>query len=98
MPANSINGLPLDRGPAIQLEIADHLRTASHGTQELIGAQYRYRVRQQQFIQQGRFGEAIQMDIDNVRSLFGNKSDQEIREMPYSLDASMRNGLRTPSL
>ncbi len=96
MPANSINGLPLDRGPAIQMEVADHVRTASHGHQGASGAVYR--ARQQQLIQQGRFGEAIQMDIDNIRQLFGNKYDDAIREMLNSLDAAMRVGLRNPPL
>jgi len=94
MPANSINDLPENQGPAIQMDPADHAGTASHGSQGLAGAKFRQR--QQQLIQQGRFGEAIQIDIDDIRSKFGSKYDEAIKEMSKSLDPSMLDGLREP--
>jgi len=90
MPAKSVNGLHPDKGPAIQMDPADHAQTASHGTQP--GSDI-YRLRQQRLIKQGKFGEAIQMDIDNVRELFGNKYDEAIREMIEQLEPWMKKGI-----
>ncbi len=33
MPPKSVNGLPPDEGPAIQMKPEDHRQTASHGSQ-----------------------------------------------------------------
>jgi RHS repeat-associated protein/uncharacterized protein (TIGR03000 family) len=96
MPASSVNGLQLDKGPAIQMEIADHNQTASHGSQLLKGA--KYRARQAALIAKGRFGEAIQMDIDDITKKFPGKYNEAIHEMLESLDPSMRIGLRNPPL
>jgi hypothetical protein len=90
MPAKSVNGLHPDKGPAIQMDPADHALTASHGTQP--GSDI-YRLRQLRLINQGKFGEAIQMDIDNVRKLFGNKYDEAIREMIDQLEPWMKKGI-----
>ena len=93
----SINGLPRDMGPAIQMELEDHLQTASHGSQPNSPM---YRARQQTLIREGRFGEAIQMDIDNIRKIpgVGTRYDNAIREMLGSLDPWMRKGLRRKPL
>ncbi len=92
MPADSINGLPTsDEGPAIQMEPEDHARTASNG--KMPGSDL-HRARQQKLIKQGRFGEAIQMDIDDIRLKFGSKYDRAIKEMIDGLDPSMKNGLK----
>src|SRR5206468_1225619 len=58
MPANSINGLLDDRGPAIQMELSDHLKTGSHPKQGLKAKAYREE--QQELIRNGEFGKAIQ--------------------------------------
>jgi filamentous hemagglutinin len=92
MPARSVNGLPADEGPAIQMDPPDHQRTASHGSQGLAGAQFR--AKQAELISKGRFGEAIQMEVDDIRSKFGSKYDAAIKEMIDSLDTNMRVGLR----
>ena len=91
MPADAINGLPRDKGPAIKMDPADHAQTASNG--KMPGSNI-YRAKQQQLIKQGRFGEAIQMDIDNIRKLFGNKYDEAIKQMINGLDPSMKVGLK----
>ena len=90
MPAKSVSGLHPNKGPAIQMEPADHALTASHGSQP--GSDF-YRLRQQRLIKQGRFGDAIQLDIDNIRSLFGDKYDEAIREMLEQLEPWMRQGV-----
>jgi filamentous hemagglutinin len=63
---------------------ASHGRQAGHTT---------YLLRQHRLIKQGRFGEAIQMDIDNIRTLFGNKYDEAIQEMIDQLEPWMKKGL-----
>jgi hypothetical protein len=74
----------------------DHGQTASHTNQGAAGAMYR--ARQKELIDQGRFGEAIQMDIDDIRGKFSDKYDQAIHEMLDSLDDWMNIGLRNPPL
>ncbi|MGW7082342.1 RHS repeat-associated core domain-containing protein [Streptomyces sp. NPDC054871] len=82
MPPDSINGMTRDRGPAIQMDKADHYQTASWGrSREAMD----YRAKQQDLINQGRHREAIDMDIADVRSKFGNKYDNAIKEMIYFL-------------
>jgi hypothetical protein len=83
MPARSVSPLTPDQGPAIQMDPLDHRRTASHGTQGPAGEAYR--ARQGQLISEGRFDDAIQMDIDDIRSKFGTKYDEAILEMIDSL-------------
>jgi hypothetical protein len=78
MPPASVNGLPHDEGPAIWMETKDHARTASFDNNP--GARA-YRERQRQLVAQGRMREAIQMDIDDIRRLFGNKYDAAIEQM-----------------
>jgi hypothetical protein len=79
MPAASVSTLSQALGPAIWMETADHMKTASHGTLGGIGV--KYRMRQAALIEQGRFDEALQMDIDDIRSKFGKKYDEGIRQM-----------------
>lgn len=84
MPADSVSPLPRNQGPSIHMDAADHRLTASHGHQGRAGAAYR--ARQKQLIDQGRFDDAIQMDIDDIQSRFGTKYDDAILEMIDSLD------------
>jgi len=39
------------------------------------------RKRQQELIQQGQFMDAVQMDIDDLRSKFGSQYDEGIQQM-----------------
>ena len=87
-PANSINGLSHGEGPSIWMETTDHRMTSSHGWQGKEGALYRQT--QLDLINQGKFADAIQMDIDDIQSSFGSKYDSSINEM---LDYSYEKGL-----
>lgn len=81
MPSNVSSSLSTDNGPAIWMEKADHLRTASWGRG---GASYQ--AQQKALIDQGRIREAIEMDINDIRSKFGNKYDQGIEQMLKYVD------------
>jgi hypothetical protein len=65
-------------GPAIQMDPADHAKTASYGNSP---DARKYRAIQQELLNQGKLEEAIQMDIDDIRSKFGSKYDDAIHEM-----------------
>jgi uncharacterized protein RhaS with RHS repeats len=77
MPANSINGLSYGSCPAIWMETVDHQRTASYGSGLQAAA---YRRTQQQLIQKGKFGKAMEMDICDIKSKFGNKYNASMVE------------------
>lgn len=78
MPADSSS--PLDRrdGPAIRMDKADHRQTASCGRSK---AAQQYRQKQSDLIKNGRFKDAINMDIEDIHSKFGNKYDKGISEL-----------------
>ena len=78
MPADSVSPLPKGKGPGARMETADHQQTASWGSSKEAKA---YRQQQKELIEQGKFEEAQQMDIDDVRSKFGNKYDEGIEQM-----------------
>lgn len=65
-------------GPAIKMEPADHKKTASWGSSD---DAIEYRAKQQELLNQGKLNEAMQKDIDDIRSKFGNKYDNAIKEM-----------------
>lgn len=83
MPADSVSPLSRGRGPAIQMEKADHMITASWGSSSRAKS---YRAQQRALIDQGRFDDAVQMDIDDVTSKFGIKYDSAILDMIGSLE------------
>ncbi|HTI71123.1 MAG TPA: RHS repeat-associated core domain-containing protein, partial [Candidatus Limnocylindria bacterium] len=78
-PADSVSTLAADEGPAIWMEKVDHRQTASHGTRGLQGQLYR--AQQAELIEQGRFDDAIQMDINDIQSKFGDKYNEGIEQM-----------------
>ena len=78
MPADSISPVKRSQGPAIQMDKADHAKTAS--SRRSYAAQS-YRREQKDLIDQGRFDDAIQMDIDDVTSKFPGRYDDAILEM-----------------
>ena len=78
MPADSVNGLERNDGPAIVMEKADHRQTASCGNS--LEAR-EYRAKQKELIDQGKFKEAMQMDIDDIHEKFGDKYDDAIAQM-----------------
>jgi len=81
-PADSISPLNRGQGPGFRMDTLDHYQTGSWGSS---ASAQTYRAAQRALIDQGKFDDAIQMDIDNVRGLFGNKYDEGILQMIGSL-------------
>ena len=78
MPSDSASNLERDDGPAIKMEKDDHRQTASCGSSR---EAREYREKQKELVEQGKFREALQMDIDDIREKFGDKYDDAIAEM-----------------
>lgn len=89
MPANSASELPTDDGPCIVMDYEDHRETASCGnsreTQE-------YRAKQKELIEQGKFREAFQMDVDDIHEKFGDKYDEAISKAEEYIDKLEKEG------
>jgi filamentous hemagglutinin len=65
-------------GPGIRMDKADHAKVTSTA----YGAAARkWQAKQKALILQGKMAEAMQMDIDDIRSKFGSKYDPAIKEM-----------------
>ena len=64
------------------MEQSEHQMTASWGRSALAQD---YRATQRALVNQGTLDDAIQMDIDDVQSKFGNKYDTSILQMIDSL-------------
>lgn len=73
-------GAPIssEDGPAIKMDPMDHRDTASHGSSKDAQA---YRAKQEELLSQGKLKEAIQMDVDDIKSKFGSKYDDAIKQM-----------------
>jgi hypothetical protein len=78
IPADSVSPLPRKRGPAIHMPTPEHAQTKSFGNSRAARA---HRQQQRQLILQGRWMDAIQMDIDDIRNLFGQKYDEAFDQM-----------------
>lgn len=78
MPADSASMLERCDGPAIKMEKDDHKQTASYGASK---EAREYQAAQKNLVDNGKFREAIQMDIDDIKDKFGSKYDQAISEM-----------------
>lgn len=78
MPADAASDLSRSNGPAIAMRATDHKNTASFDN--LPGAR-EYRAAQADLISKGRFREAIEMDIADIRAKFGSTYDDGIAEM-----------------
>lgn len=89
MPAKEISPLDPRDGPAITMLGNDHRLTASCAfNKEAIA----YREKQGDLCRQGKFREAIQMDIDDIHSKFGNKYDIQINSMLEYVDKLEQTG------
>lgn len=77
MPSKDASPLSKGSGPAIRMDTRDHYETASWGPSKKAKA---YRARQKRLIEQGRFHDAQQMDIDDIRGKFGSKYDDAIHD------------------
>ncbi|MBI4719529.1 MAG: hypothetical protein HY763_17165, partial [Planctomycetes bacterium] len=80
-------GKSVDNAPAIQLEDADHYKTASYGGGPRGDA---YRSKQAELIKAGRWREALQVDVNDIRTKFGDKYDAAIVEMMDYVDSEFR--------
>jgi hypothetical protein len=89
MPADSVTELPRNDGPAIRMDKADHRETASCGNSR---EAREYRERQKELIDDGKFDEAVQMDIDDIHEKFGDKYDDAINEMLEYIDELKEEG------
>lgn len=76
--SNSELGLVFKDGPAIKMTKEDHQLTASWGRS--LDAQ-NYREKQAEFIREGNFKEAMQMDIDDIHKKFGDRHDDAIDQV-----------------
>ena len=88
MPSNASSHLETGDGPCIAMEYEDHVQTASWGNSRDARA---YAAVQKELIEQGKFKEAMQMDIDDIHSKFGDKYDVAIAQMLEYVDELERN-------
>lgn len=77
IPANSVSPLSTYKGGAVQISPSDHKMTASYGSTK---ASKRFRAQQEQYIKNGDFKSAFMMDVQDLRSKFGNKYDVAIEQ------------------
>ena len=78
MPADSASELPRGDGPAIKMEKEDHRETASWG---LSKEAQEYRQKQKELIEQGKFSEAFEMDVADIKEKFPDgRYDEAIAE------------------
>lgn len=89
MPADSVSNLERDDGPAIKMDKEDHRQTASCGSSK---EAREYREKQKDLIEQGKFREALQMDIDDLHEKFSDKYDDAIAEMLDYIDQLEEEG------
>lgn len=77
---NCYRGAPISSldGPAIKMLPEDHVLTESYGLSAKANA---YRAKQEALLKDGRLLDAVQMDVDDIRSKFGNKYDPHIQQM-----------------
>ncbi|MFA5539381.1 MAG: hypothetical protein WCZ72_03680 [Gemmobacter sp.] len=89
-PAAAASYLHREVGPAIQMDPADHYRTASHarmpGSRQYIAAQ-------RTAVQGGNFLAASVMDIADIRAKFGDKYDAAILQMELYTACLKANGI-----
>jgi hypothetical protein len=91
IPADSVSPLSTDRGPSIWMEKADHMKTKSWGSSRSADA---WREHQRLLIKQGRFRDAVEMDIRDIQTQFGDKFNKGIQEMREYIDTLDPKDLR----
>lgn len=89
MPAHDTTDIPFNDGPCIVMEKGDHRQTASCGNSR---EAQEYRNKQKELISDGKFEEAMQMDIDDIQSKFGDKYDDAIAEMKEYAESQKEKG------
>lgn len=78
IPSDSVSTVTTYSGPAIRMLKEDHRMTASCGGST---AAKNFRAKEEALINAGKFDEAMQLGIDDVRSLFGSKYNRAIEQM-----------------
>ena len=89
VPADSVTELKTGDGPCIVMEKQDHMQTASWGSSR---DAREYRAEQAALVQEGKFREAMEMDISDLKSKFDGKYDTQIAEMRRYADALEKGG------
>jgi len=92
MPADYASELHRNEGPAIIMDYEDHKKTASCGSSK---EAQEYRQEQRKLIEQGKFREAFQMDVDDIHDPekgFGDKYDDAIAEAEEYLNKLEEEG------
>ncbi|WP_079167015.1 DUF6531 domain-containing protein, partial [Streptomyces oceani] len=98
-PGNEINHIPAKSaykhlsdprltehmGPAVRMEYQDHRDVTSTGSSREAKS---WQAEQRALIDQGKFDEAMKMDIDDIRSRYGGKYDVGIQQMVDSLKSN----------
>jgi RHS repeat-associated protein len=79
----SKNGGGAGMGPAIRMDAEDHRDLTSTGSSHESEA---WRAKQRALIDAGRWDQAMKMDIDEIRELYGDKYDKHIKDMVGSLE------------
>ena len=90
MPADCASKLERGDGPCIRMEAADHRKTASCGSTREARM---YQAKQKELINAGKFREAVQMDIKDIRDKFGDKYDKPIEGMNKYIDKLEKEGM-----
>ncbi|MBV1690617.1 hypothetical protein KRR38_23795 [Novosphingobium sp. G106] len=78
IPPDSVNGLRYGEGPTIAMRTEHHKRTASHSS---MPGSRDYLARQRALVKQGKFREAVEMDIKDIRNNYGDAYDDAIAQM-----------------
>ncbi|MGO5114666.1 hypothetical protein ACTQ33_06495, partial [Candidatus Avoscillospira sp. LCP25S3_F1] len=78
IPSDAVNGLTTYSGPCIRMLTEDHKKTSSYGSST---SAKEFRAKEEKLVKEGKFAEAMQMGINDIRKLFGTKYDDAIDEM-----------------
>jgi hypothetical protein len=79
IPSHQVNGLPRAKGPAILMDTADHMQTGAWGSSKQAKA---FRAHEQALIEQGRFRDAQQLGVNDIRGKFGTRYDEHLMQLP----------------
>lgn len=90
MPSDISSPLETKDGPCIKMDKADHRQTASCGSSM---EAKKYQATQKELIDNGKFREALQMDIDDIRDKFVDKYDEAISQMLDYVDKLEAEGI-----
>ena len=90
MPADSASKLKTGVGPCITMDLEDHKKTASFDRKP---GSDDYRRAQKLLINQGKFKEAMQMDIDDIKEKFPGRYDKSIDDAVKYADKLILEGI-----